>query len=235
MKTIKWFVVFSVSLFIIVMFPVASGNAIDREEGGYVGCQGQGHDVVVYNFLKHFRYEQYYWGYRHQWSYNNNNRVDAMDFAIFAGHGNRWLIALLDGTVNLTTAGSSSHRGYGNIDCEFVAFESCSVVPSPLEVSNWYSNWTSESDDIFDELHQAVGFRTDSYQSTDQKITDYFGKRIKNNYAVWESWFDAINAKGRSDEMGAAVMHPSCDGDTYGNYASDPPENSNSLRIWYQY
>jgi hypothetical protein len=135
MKTIKLFVGFSLLLFII-MFPIASSNAVDHEEGGYVGCVGQGHDVVVYNFLKHFSYEQYYWGYKHQWSYNNNNRVDAMDFAIFAGHGNRWLIALLDGNVNLTTAGGSSHKGYGNIDCEFVAFESCKVVPSPLEVSN---------------------------------------------------------------------------------------------------
>ena len=63
---------------------------MDREEGGYAGQMGQGHDVVIYNFLKHFNYEHYYWGYRHQWSYNNNNRVDAMDIAIFAGHGNRW-------------------------------------------------------------------------------------------------------------------------------------------------
>jgi hypothetical protein len=210
-------------------------NAVDREEGGYVGHKGQGHDVVVYNFLKHFKWEQYYWGYKHQWSYNNNNRVDAMDFAIFAGHGNRWLIALLDGNLSLTTAGNSSHKGYGDLDCEFIALETCKAIPSPLEVSDWYSNWTSESDDVFDGLHQAVGFRTNSKQSTDQKITDYFGRRMRNNYGVWESWFDAIDAKGKSSEMGSAVMHPTCDGDTYGNYASDPPETSTWLRIWYQY
>lgn len=234
MKSIRLLLVFLGTLF-IVSFPVTQIGAVDREEGGYAGCKGQGHDVVVYNFLKHFSYEQYYWGYRHQWSYNNDNRVDAMDFAIFAGHGNRWLIGLLDGNVSLTTAGSSSHKGYGDIDCEFVAFESCKVIPSPLDVTDWYSNWTSESDDVFDGLHQAVGFRTDSYQSTDQKVTDYFGNRIKHNYGVWESWFDAINAKAKSDEMGAAVMHPTCDGDTYANYAPDPPETSNSLRIWYQH
>jgi hypothetical protein len=161
--------------------------------------------------------------------------VDAMDFAIFAGHGNRWLIAGLDGSVDLSTAGSSSHRGYGDLDVEFVAFESCYVVPSPIEVSNWYSNWTSESDDVFDGLHQALGFHTVSWQSTDQKVTDYFGSRIANGYAVWESWFDAINAKGRSDEHGSAVMHPSADGDTYASFVSDPTETHTSLRIWYQY
>ena len=98
-------------VFIAVLMIPTVNAVVDREEGGYAGHKGQGHDVVVYNFLKHFDWEQYYWGYKHQWSYNNNNRVDAMDFAIFAGHGNRWLIALLDGHVSLTTAGNSSHKG----------------------------------------------------------------------------------------------------------------------------
>jgi hypothetical protein len=209
--------------------------AVDHEEGGYVGTTDEGHDTVVYNFLKHFGYEQYYYSYRHQWTWNNDNRVDAMDFAIFAGHGNRWLIAGLDGNVDLVTAGSSSARGYGSLDAEFVAFESCYVVPSPIEVSNWYSNWTSESDDVFDGLHQALGFHTVSWQSTDQDVTDYFGARIANGYGVWESWFAAINAKGRSDEHGSAVMHPTADGDTYASFVADPSETDTSLRIWYQY
>jgi len=209
--------------------------ATDREEGGYAGTTNEGHDTVVYNFLKHFNYEQYYYSYQHQWTWNNDNRVDAMDFAIFAGHGNRWLIAGLDGSVDLSTAGSSSDRGYGSLDAEFIAFESCYVVPSPIEVSNWYSNWTSESDDVFDGVHQILGFHTVSWQSTDQKVTNYFGSRMANNYTVWQSWFDAINAKGRSDEHGSAVMHPSADGDRYGNFVSDPAESHTSLRIWYQY
>lgn len=234
MKTNKLSHILIISLCFIIL-PFSSTKAVDHEEGGYVGCKGQGHPTVVYNFLKHFHYEQYYWGYKHQWSYNNNNRVDAMDFAIFAGHGNRWHISLLDGGLSLTSAGNSSHKGYGDVDCEFVAFESCKVIPSPLDVVNWYSNWTSESDDIFDGLHQAVGFRTDSYQSTDQKITNLFGLLISWNFGVWESWFAAINVYGKSNEMGSAVMYPLCDGDTYGNYVSDPPENSNWLKIWYQY
>lgn len=209
--------------------------AVDHEEGGYAGTKDEGHDTVVYNFLKHFNYNQYYYSYKHQWTWNNNNRVDAMDFAIFAGHGNKWLIAGIDGNVDLKTAGSSSHRGYGDLDAEFIAFESCYVVPSPIEVTDWWSNWTSESDDVFDGLHQAVGFHTVSWQSTDQKVTDYFGSRIKNGYAVWQSWFDAINAKGKSDEHGSAVMHPSADGDTYASFVADPAENHTSLRLWYQY
>jgi len=218
-----------------ILTMAASAQAVDRAEGGYAGTTNEGHDAVVYNFLKHFRYEQYYYSYEHQWTYNNNNRVDAVDFAIFGGHGNKWLIAGLDGSVNLETAGSSSHAGYGNYNAEFVAFESCYVVPSPIETSNWYSKWTSESDDVFDGLHQALGFHTVSWQSTDQAVTDYFGSRIAAGYGVWESWFDAINARGRSDELGSAVMHPWSDGDTYAYFSADPPANHTNLRIWYQY
>ena len=108
------------------------------------------------------------------------------------------------------------------------------MVPSPIEVSDWWSNWTG-SDGVFDGLHQAVGFHTVSWQSTDQKVSDYFGSRIASGYAVWQSWFDAINAKGKSDELGSAVMHPSADGDTYASFVADPPANHTSLRLWYQH
>lgn len=231
MKSIK----IKLATCILAATTATSLYAVDREEGGYAGTDDEGHDTVVYNFLKHFNYEQYYYSYKHQWSWNNNNRVDSMDFAIFAGHGNKWLIAGIDGSQSLTSAGSTSHRGYGDLDAEFVAFESCYVVPSPIEEANWYSNWTSESDDVFDGLHQALGFHTLSWQSTDQKVTDYFGSRIASGSAVWESWFDAINARGRNDEHGSAVMHPSADGDTYASFVTDPSENHTSLRIWYQY
>lgn len=213
----------------------APALAVDMEEGGYAGTTNEGHDTVVYNFLKHFNYQQYYYSYKHQWTWNNDNRVDDMDFAVFAGHGNKWSIAGIDGTVDLAAAGSFSDRGYGSLDAEFVAFESCYVVPSPIEESDWYSNWTSESDDVFDGVHQILGFHTVSWQSTDQSVTDYFGSRVASNYGVWESWFDAINAKGRNDEHGSAVMHPTADGDSYGNFVADPSEDHTSLRVWYQY
>ncbi|MDZ7924434.1 MAG: DUF6345 domain-containing protein [Marinagarivorans sp.] len=214
------------------MLLASSASAL--EEGGYAGTKDEGHDTVAYNFLKHFNYEQYYYSYKHQWTTNNNNRVDAMDIAIFAGHGNRWLIAGLDGSVDLSTAGNNSHKGYGNLDAEFVAFESCYVVPSPIEVTDWYSNWT-KTGGVFDGLHQAVGFHTVSWQSTDQKVSDYFGSRIQSGYKVWQSWFTAINVKGLSTEHGSAVMHPSAEQDTYYNVATDPATNHTSLKLWYQY
>jgi len=218
----------------IVMVAAYNSKGADRMEGGYAGTKDQGHDEVVYNFLKHFSYEQYYWAYDFQFTSNNNSRVDAMDFAIFAGHGNQWFISTTSGGVNLATAGNTSNKGYGDWNCEFIAFESCDVVPSPLEKADWWSNWVKDGA-VFDGLHQACGFRTLSWQSTDQDITDYYGSAIHSGYGVWQSWFDAINNEGRGDELGACVMNPTCQFDTHASFVVDPAPGDQRLHIWYQY
>jgi len=214
---------------------VSAGLLQAGEEGGYVGTDDEGHDTVCYEFLDHFSYDQYYYSADSQWTWNNDARVDDMDIAIFAGHGGAWGILGEDGDwVDLTSAGSSSDAGYGDDDCEFVAFESCKVVPSPLEYTNWYSNWTG-SDGVFDGLHQALGFRTNSYQSTDQDVSDYFGKRVAAGDDIWCAWFDAINRKALSSEYGSAVMYPSADGDSYFSFIADPSPTHTSLKIYYQH
>jgi hypothetical protein len=213
---------------------VFRSSAADRQEGGYVGTKDQGHDEVVYNFLKHFSYEQYYYSYDFQFGSYNNHRVDAMDFSIFAGHGNQWYIATTSGGVNLSTCGNTSNKGYGDWNCEFIAFESCEVIPSPIEVTDWWTNWV-HAGGIFDGLHQALGFRTDSWQSTDQDVTNFFGFLIRWNCPVWQSWFSAIDNEAASDEMGCCVMHPTTQMDSHASFVADPPANDTNLTVWYQY
>jgi hypothetical protein len=231
------------SLCIVLVLPGIQVFAVDRVEGGYVG-NDQRSIAVVWNFIKHFSYEQYYWAWPYLFTYNNNYYVDAMDFVYFCGHGSPWMIYTYHGSINLETAGYSSHRGYGTNNLEFIVFHSCSTIPSPLEVSNWWSPWISEPDDIFDGLHQALGFRTPAYVSSAPDISNYYGHRIRNNWSVLWSWFDAIVAEGHYvgwwwwrhlDEFGSVVLHPSTQGDTYGNFAPDPPENHTNLMIWYQH
>ncbi len=223
----------SIVLLCCLLFATKDCFAADRQEGGYAGTTDQGHDEVVYNFLKHFSYEQYYYARDFQFTSINNSRVDAMDFAIFAGHGNQWLIATTSGNVDLTQCGSTGNKGYGDWNCEFIAFESCDVVPSPIEQADWWTNWV-HTNGAFDGLHQALGFHTLSWQSTDQDITDYFGNCIRNNYAVWQSWFDAINHKG-SNEFGSCVMYPPAEMDTHASFVADPPADHQNLKVWYQY
>jgi Family of unknown function (DUF6345) len=210
-------------------------EAADRKEGGYVGTYTEGHDAVVYNFLKHFNYQQYYYSRPFQFGSSNNARVDAMDMAIFGGHGNRWYIGTTDGGIDLSNVGSGGNAGWGDFEAEFVAFESCYVVPSPIEVADWWTGWIRTPNGPMDGVHQILSFHTVSWQSTDEDVTDFFGSRMAGNHSVWQSWFDAINSEGRSDEHGSAVMHPSTDGDRYATFVADPPKNHQSLRLWYQY
>jgi len=235
--------VFWLILLMVLAGPL--GYSADFKEGGYVGTAGQGHDTVVYNFLKHFSYEQYYWAIPSQFTTNNNNRVDAMTIAFFAGHGSPWSILCQSTSVDLKTAGTSSHKGWGNVASKFVAFESCKVVPSPIETSDWAYPWTKPGG-VFDGVHQVIGFRTNSWQSSDQDISDYFGCRMRNGCRVWQSWFDAIIAKGRREwswgcwcmklkEYGSAVMWPPAENDTYGSWCANPPQNHTWLKVWYQH
>ena len=210
-------------------------KAADRQEGGYVGSGGQIAEDCVWNFIKHFNYEQYYLSKDFQFTSYNNNRVDQMDFSFYCGHGNQWYITMSDDAgVDISTAGNTSAKGWGDNNCEFIAFESCDVIPSPLEITDWWSNWVKPGG-VFDGLHQAVGWRTIAYFAHCREICDDFGGRVHAGYAIWQSWFDAINAESDLDEMGSAVMNPACNMDSHAVFAADPSASDQSLQIWYQY
>jgi hypothetical protein len=232
---LKFHSIFSIASPVIMAAMTLSPSFAQGEEGGYVGTTDEGHNTVVYNFLRHFSFEQYYYCASHQWTWNNDKRVDNMDIAIYAGHGNEWLITdTKGGAIDLSNAGNTAADGYGDLDCEFIAFQSCYVVPSPAESASWASAWTS-STGVFDGLHQAVGFRTVSYQSTDQDMTDTFGFLVEGGAAIWQAWFAAINLDCLSDEMGCAVMYPTAENDTYYSFIADPPASSTWLKVWWQY
>ncbi len=224
-------------LALILTFLALAGpvGAVDRLEGGYVGSRTEGDATTpVWNFIKHFSYDQYYWAETFQFGSYNNERVDKMDFSYFVGHGSPWSIKCQATWIDLDTAGSTSHEGWGDRNALFVTLHACQVIASPLEVGDWYSAWTN-ADGVFDGVHQVLGFRTNASQSCDQDISDYFGSRIDSGAAVWQAWFDAIWLRGNGTECGAAVMYPPCDGDSYASFTSDPPANHTWLRIWYQY
>ena len=218
----------------IIAIPVREVSAVDHWEGGYVGSKTEGDaQTPVWNFIKNFTWNQYYWAETFQFDSWNNERVDEMDFAYFVGHGSPWSIKCQSTWLDLSSAGASAHKGWGDNNAEFVTLHACNVVASPLEAADWYSAWTND-DGVFDGVHQVCGFRTGASMSCDQDISEYFGSRVKAGAAVWQAWFDAISLCGDGDERGAAVMYPPCDGDSYAVFSADPPENHTWLRIWYQ-
>ena len=209
--------------------------AVDYEEGGYVDRAVD--PTFVYNFLKHFNYEQYYWSDNHLWTYNNNYYVDNMDYAFYGGHGSPW--HHYGENVNLDSAGYSSNKGYGDTDAEFITFYACQTVPSPIERSNWYGPWINESpnNDTFDGLHMVTGFHTSAYIAPSEAVANNFGTRVANNEKIRWAWFNAIWEDGDFSgglDRASAVYHPSKSEDRYSNaLSSDPDEHHQNLTIWY--
>ncbi|UCH97229.1 MAG: hypothetical protein JSV88_10365 [Candidatus Aminicenantes bacterium] len=211
-----------------------STNSFALEEGGYVG-----NDVraipVVWNFIRHFVWDQYFWAAPFMFTFWNNYFVDNMDFAYYCGHGAPWFIMTYFGGINLATAGSSAHRGYGDRDLEFITFHSCSVIPSPLETPNWWQPWVREPTDIFDGLHQAIGFRTPAWVASAPWISNFYGLLIRWNFNVAMSWFWSINWFGLPGEKGCIVMWPPAVWDRYyWPKCADPPQNHTWLMCLYQ-
>jgi hypothetical protein len=225
------------------LFALVFGGALlySYEEGGYAGNDPRA-DNVVWSFLQHFMWEQFHWGQQSFFTTNNNQYVDAMDFAFYCGHGSPYHINVYRNpligdyasvSINLETAGAGAvQRGYGTVDLEFIVFYSCSVIPSALDVGNWWGPWISEADDIFDRLHQALGFRTPAFVTPSYSIADDYGMRIARGDSVLWSWISSIQRFGwqhRGGDFASVILHPSAVNDTYVAWVADPPENHGDL------
>jgi len=174
-----------------------------------------------------------YVGYPNRFDSSNDSYWDARDIGIVCAHGQRWEFALSGGNVDFASAtfGSSNNKGWGNVDMEWAIIYSCLVVASPLEVTDWYSVWIDESNDVFDRLHIVNGFRTSAYVYCSDEVTTDYAQRLNNGNKVLDSWFDAIFAEGDfSDglDRGTSVYYTSCDDDTLSSIAADPSETSES-------
>ena len=214
-------------------------TAAAQEEGGYVYNQGEDRFVDnVYNFLKHFNYDQYYWCEDYQFTTSNNSFADNMDFSYYSGHGSNFYMGMGPGTNGASGVSCGSATKWGDRDLEFIVFQSCKVVPSPIDRSDWYQRWVG-SNDVFQGLHQAIGYRTNSYSGNG--ISNNFGSRISSNQCVWQAWFAAVNDERSwwksSSYPGYAsvVLYPGLDYDRYYNFGTDPPAGHGSLRIYYQH
>jgi hypothetical protein len=227
-------IVLMVALIATVALPVSADRV-----GGYVYNQGEARFVDnVYNFIKYFAYEQYYWANAYEFTTHQNSYADAMDIAYYSGHGNNWYMGMGPGSVSPQYVSIPYAGAWGDNQMEFIIFQSCQVIPSPLDVSNWWGNWVG-SGRPFQGLHQAIGYRTNSYSGNG--ISNNYGNRVRAGQGMWQAWFAAVNDerawwKG-ADYPGYAsvVLYPGLDNDTKYSFGADPPANHGALRIYYQY
>ena len=222
-----------------ITLSLCASNATAGEEGGYVYNQGEDRFVDnVYNFVRHFNYDQYYWCESFMFNTANTYYVDAMDFAYYSGHGNNWYLGMGPGASSSGVSIGSATK-WGNTDLEFIVFQSCKVVPSPIDTGSWWHNWVGGTNGAMQGLHQAIGYRTNSYSGNG--ISYNYGNRISGGQAVWQAWFNAVNDE-RSWWYGSSypgyasvVLYPGLEYDTYYSFGIDPPDNHGALSIWYQH
>ena len=207
-------------------------------EGGYVYNRGEARFTDnVFNFLDHFSYDQYFWCEDWLFTTSNNSFVDNMDIAYYSGHGNNFYLGMGPGaSASGVSIGSSTQ--WGDADLEFIIFQSCAVVPSPIERSDWYQRWVG-TNDVFQGLHHAIGYRTNSYSGNG--ISNNYGSRVRSNQRVRQAWFAAVDDE-RSWWRGAnypgyasGVYHATCSNDRYYSFVADPPAGHASLTITYQH
>ena len=221
--------------------------------GGYVYNRGEDRFIRnVWNFVKHFdnyapyKLTQYYWAEARFFTTQAASFSDYMHLAYYSGHGNYHYMGMGPGApspqgVNLRTAGSGNPN-YGR-NMRWIIFQSCQVIPHVPEqnagkISSWWSPWHASYGGVFKGLHQAIGYRTNSY--SDNGISNNFGSRLKSGQAVWQSWFNAVNDE-RSWWRGASypgyastVMHCSHQNDTIYSYGSRPTY-PHGMCGWYQH
>jgi hypothetical protein len=230
-KSSKLVAVFGLCLILIAGIGAAAW-AIDGYEGGYVGVEeGQ---QTVWNFITNFSYDQYYWAEDFMFRQSNNSYVDLMDFSFYCGHGNHWLISEPDGTIiNLADAGNTGNSGWGDQYVRYVAFYSCKVVPSRLDLpadQSWYTPWTS----VLTGVRQICGYRTDAMVATGPNIGSYFGARVRAGDNIWQRWLDANNLYGDLSVMRASAVYSSdATNDTYSSN-SIPRAGYETVYITYQ-
>jgi len=61
--------------------------------------------------------------------------------------------------------------------------ESCDVIPSPIEVTDWYTNWR-HAGGIFDGIHQVCGIIPLHTLLPAGRICDYYGGLIHGDFGV---------------------------------------------------
>ena len=237
-----------------IAFSSINAFAGDREIGGYVDKAEDRFVRNVWNFVKNFqswqtvgshRYlnTQYYFNQPYMMTTSHQNYVDKMDFAYIAGHGSGYYIQTnksLSQGVDLRNAPAYGDLATGG-DLEFMVIESCNTVATVPEASDWASPYKN----MFQGLHQLVGFHTLS--NSDNGIPNNYAHKLKANGGVWQSWFAAVNEERywifnptNSDGspypgLASAIMYSSTENDRLGSYAADPAGGTNGMKTWWQY
>ena len=165
--------------------------------------------------------------------YEDNNVIaDTADLVFYTGHGANNYITTTSGGMSLANV-----PGLGDRDLEFLFLCSCSVIPAPIDVTDWASKWWEhDGKGIFQGLHAACGFRTtswfgDCYTGQKLAIRLYFGVPVIDAWFLTNREVRQIRGAAEYPALSCVVFSPRSVTDTLYNYSEDPPRNEHWLSI----
>lgn len=237
----KIFVTLTAAL--VLLFSVGLKNAsANNYIGAYPGPDASWTETDTRYFLQafdgHGYYDQWYWSDNAFYNSQNNSYVDWEDFAYYAGHGNQYYISNISGgNTDLSIAGNTSNGGWGDGYLKYIVFDSCMVVPSPIERPNdWWVGWTNAAGGVYDGVLQILGYRTERYIAT--KASKPFGKKVQSGGYVFYSWLDAVSESTTHPnglDYAAIAWCPGSNYDVYPTSMSQKCSGGTNILLTYQY
>ena len=133
----------------------------------------------------------------------DHDYTDNVDMAAYVGHGNGNGITFEttnnDTLVRYDDAGVV--KGWGNLDCEYHAWQSCQVLANFWNGIPWWVRWGP----VFNGLHLIHGFETNAGVGGHNLLKFFAENQYDHNKTMKRSWFDAALDDQDSGRV-AAVM-----------------------------
>lgn len=229
----------------VVYFGLGVPTSWAMTVGAYCGQDTSFSVEQTRGFIDVTGFSQWYYANRYMFSTYNNSFIDAVNFAVFSGHGGQFAINTYEDFIGFDgvaghdpkyPAGDTSNGGWGDGALRHIVFSSCETVPSPIERSDWW-NWR-DACHVWTGVRHIAGYRTKVYIDSATAILHEYANLLVNYYGyVMFAWFDAVDLHAdHSDnhDYGAVVYHPSGYFDRFVQqpYARAPDQN---LSIQYQY
>jgi hypothetical protein len=158
-------------------------------------------------------FREYYWNGFNSWErdYLDKNQgglngldhenTDNVDMAAYVGHGNGNGITFETNQNDTLVRFSDVVDSWGNLDCEYHAWQSCQVLEDTWGGLQWWERWGP----VFNGLHLIHGFITNAGVDGHNLLKFFAQNQYDNNRTMKRAWFDAVIDDQNSGRT-AAVM-----------------------------
>ncbi len=228
----------------IAYFGLGVSSSWATTVGAYCGKDTEFSVETTRGFIDVTGASQWYYANRYIFSDWNNWYIDAVDFAVFSGHGGAFAVNTLtddwigfdgiEGNDPKYPAGDTGSGGWGDQSLRHLVFSSCDVVASPIERGDWW-NWR-DACHVWTGIRHIIGYRTEAGVDSARDILHQYAVLLTQGYTIIDAWFYAIDLTSshpNGRDYGSIVYHPAAYYDTFNQALPRAPDQN--LSILYQY